>query len=141
MYRASKKLLMASVKKEVMDVECQMVNLYSTNLTAIGTQSALIAGLAFTALNNVYQQDEISSDWLSYVYNSTYTACLIASLIVMTHTIIASMYGPKRALIGIHFLIQNYVNHLNDSLTFSKEDQKVPFLKLVSICTENKLTY
>ena len=93
MYRASKKLLVASVHKEVLEVEARMVNLYSSNLTAIGTQSALIAGLAFTALNNVYQQDEISSDWLSYVYNPTYTACLISSLIVMTHVKVPNIFS------------------------------------------------
>ena len=50
-----------------------MISLYTNNLNSIGIQAALIASLAFTAVNNVYQQAEISSSILAYGYNVTYT--------------------------------------------------------------------
>jgi len=105
MFLSNKNLLGATVHKQVLEVESQMIALYSTNLSSIGTQSALLAGLAFTALNNVYQQNVIKSDWLAYGYNGSYTICLISALMVMSHTVIASMFGPKRALTGIMFLL------------------------------------
>ena len=102
MFLANERLLAASMRKEVLNVEAQMIQLYTNNLNSIGIQSALIASLAFTALNNVYQQSEISNTSLAYAYNISYSACLISSIIVMSQTIVASMFGPKKALLGVN---------------------------------------
>jgi hypothetical protein len=113
MFLANERLLAANMKKEVLDVEAQMISLYTNNLNSIGIQAALVASLAFTALNNVYQQAEISNTFLAYGYNASYTICLISAIIVMSHTTVASMFGPKKALLGTHkdsvFLASEYM--------------------------------
>jgi len=101
MYSANQTLLKASVTKDVMDVQNKIVQLYATNLSSIGTQCALVAGLSYTALTTSYIQDEILSNTLAFLYLSAYTVSLLSALIAMSHTVIASMFGPSKALLGL----------------------------------------
>ena len=107
MFSANQTLLKATVTKDVMDVQNKIVQLYATNLASIGTQCALVAGLSYSALTTTYIQDDILSDALAYIYLPAYTISLLSALIAMSHTVIASMFGPSKALLGIASGLKN----------------------------------
>ena len=54
MIAANKRLLKATLTEGVLSIQTNLIQLYSNNLSAIGTQAALIAGFAFTAVSTGY---------------------------------------------------------------------------------------
>jgi len=50
MIAANKRFLKANLTQGVLGIQTNLINLYSSNLSAIATQAALIAGFSFTAV-------------------------------------------------------------------------------------------
>jgi hypothetical protein len=54
MYLAQERKIYATVDQSILGAQLQLVNLYQNNLSTVGIQSSVIAGLAFGAINNIY---------------------------------------------------------------------------------------
>ena len=50
MIAANKRLLKATLTEGVLSIQQNLITLYSSNLTSLATESAFLAGVAFTAL-------------------------------------------------------------------------------------------
>ena len=106
------------------EVEFLVIQLYTKNLSSVGIVAgnpitweqsdhltlqsiyvAVIAGIDFTALNNIYfvvneQTTQVFCTPVEALYQISYTISLILSIIVMVHAIFAVMFGPKTGLLG-----------------------------------------
>jgi hypothetical protein len=116
MFLYQNRLLKAQILNGILETQERMTDLYSANLNAIGTQAALIAGVTYTAINTCYLQPEINQTWYSFWYNIFYAISISAAMIMVSHTILASMLGPTKSLVG---KIQPYLNiHMLSLHTF-----------------------
>ena len=101
MINANKRLLKATLTQGVLQIQTNLIQLYSDNLSAIGTQAALIAGFAFSATTASYASDgSDGGDCLSYLYFFFYTICFVCALMVLSQATIVTMFGPSKALKG-----------------------------------------
>jgi len=94
MIAANKKLIKATAKQGVLTVQTQLINIYSSNLSAIATQAALVAGLAFQFVIirvDTTQEEQLG---LAYIYFSLFTICLVAALFALSQATVATIYGP-----------------------------------------------
>ena len=107
MFLASNQALTAGMMSDALDIEFKVVNLYTQNLNALGTQAALVAGLAFLAITNAYIPATIHSSLLAHIYYSGYAISFIASLAMICRAIIAAALGPIKAMLGIY----NYIKY------------------------------
>ena len=80
-----------------------MVDLYNTNLNAVGTQAGFIASLSYTVIMFNLTMGEIRTGTLAAIYCSFYAISISSALIIMSHCILASMLGPTKALVGLIF--------------------------------------
>ena len=55
MIAANKRLLKATLTEGVLSIQSNLISLYSSNLAAMGVQSALIGGFAFAAVQNAFE--------------------------------------------------------------------------------------
>ena len=101
MIAANKRLIKANLTQGVTGIQNNLINLYASNLSAVATQAALIAGFAFTAVGSYNAPINLEQEVFSYFYVSAYTLCLIAALFVLSQATIVVMFGPSLALKGI----------------------------------------
>ena len=106
MFRANERTLRASMNKDIAEIESQMIRLYTDNLNSIGIQASILATLAYSGINNPFDEqfhygngsDEM---WfLGYGCNISFMISLIFSLLIMSNTVIAALYGPQLSLLG-----------------------------------------
>ena len=83
-----------------------MVDLYNTNLNAVGTQAGFIASVSYTAVLYNLAMYEMNLGILSAFYCSLYAISISSALIIMSHCILASMLGPTKALVG--YILNSY---------------------------------
>ena len=100
MFLYQNRLLKAELLNGILETQQRMTDLYSANLNAVGTQAALIAGVTYLAINNCFVQVIVLGNWLSFWYNLFYAISMSAAMIMVSHTILASMLGPTKSLIG-----------------------------------------
>lgn len=100
MIAANKRLIKANLTQGVTGIQNNLINLYASNLSAVATQAALIAGFAFSAVGNFAPQTSLAQEVLSYFYTVSYTICLIAAVFVLSQATIVVMFGPSLALKG-----------------------------------------
>ncbi len=105
MIEANKKLIKASFAQGVVGIQGNLVSLYQTNLTAMATQAALIAGFSFQALTNTaafsLQDDSVAHpEVLKFFCYSLFTVSFVAALFVLSQATIVVMFGPSMALKG-----------------------------------------
>jgi len=98
MIEANKKYINATLKQGTAHIQGSLIQLYTYNLNAIGTQAALIAGFAFTALSDLNPTE--ASTALQYFYYIFYTICLITALFVLTQATITAIYGTTLSIKG-----------------------------------------
>jgi hypothetical protein len=98
MIEANKKYINATLKQGTAHIQGSLIQLYTYNLNAIGTQAALIAGFAFTALSDLNPTE--ASTALQYFYYIFYTICLITALFVLTQATIAAIFGTTLSIKG-----------------------------------------
>lgn len=100
MYFAEEKRLYTSVDQQILSSQYQLITLYTNNLCTVAIQASVIAGLSYAALNNIYEMSIVSNSILAYGYHAAYTISLVCSLLVTAQATVASMFGPKKALLA-----------------------------------------
>ncbi len=101
MIAADKNLLQATLTQGVLSIQFQLVNLYTNNLTAIGTVCALVAGFAYTGYGEApYSFVNEGNNILAYIYYPVDLVALSLGLFAVAQTTIATMFGPAMALNG-----------------------------------------
>lgn len=101
MIAANKRLLKATLTEGVLQIQSNLIALYTDNLSAMGVQASLIAGFAFSAVQTEFNSDStIHEDVLSFLYFICYTMCFVSALIVLSQSTIVVMFGPSKALKG-----------------------------------------
>lgn len=100
MIAANKRFLKANLTQGVLGIQTNLINLYSSNLSAIATQAALIAGFSFAAVATEFNVSSLAAEVLSYFYYVCFTVCLTAAIFVLTQATICVMFGPTMALKG-----------------------------------------
>ncbi len=103
MFHYQNRLLKAQTTNGILETQTLMVRLYSSNLNAVGVQAALICSVTIIAINNAYIQTEIKQGWLCLLYQSCYAVSISSALIMVSHTILASMLGPTKSLVGKYY--------------------------------------
>jgi hypothetical protein len=103
MFLYQNRLLKAETTNGILETQTLMVNLYAANLNAVGVQAALICQVTYIGINNAYIQTEIKQGFLCLIYQVCYAVSMSAALIMVSHTILASMLGPTKSLIGKKF--------------------------------------
>lgn len=104
MIAAQKRMLKANLTEGMLGIQANLVHLYSSNLSAVATQAALIAGFAFTACTtelstSLYTTDD-ESTVLAYFYFVFFTICFVAALFCLSQATIVVMFGPSMSLKG-----------------------------------------
>ncbi|CAE7552949.1 unnamed protein product [Symbiodinium microadriaticum] len=98
---ADRNMLKASLAKGVLEIQLTLIQLYTSNLNAIGTQAALVAGFAFTGIaETIYPQGEFVDGILEYFYYFFITTTLVSGLFAVSQSTIVTLYGPAMALSG-----------------------------------------
>lgn len=100
MIAANKRYLKANLTQGVLGIQTNLINLYSSNLSAIATQAALIAGFSFAAVATDFTSTSLAGEVLSYFYYVCFTLCLTAAIFVLTQATVCVMFGPTMALKG-----------------------------------------
>ena len=100
MFLYQTRLLKADVSNGVLESQFRMIDLYTSNLNAVGTQAALIASVSYLAIQNALTIVPIKSGPLAVIYQSLYAVSISSALIMVSHCVLASMLGPTKALIG-----------------------------------------
>jgi hypothetical protein len=109
MFRANSRLIASEIQNNSLYVENLVIQLYTRNLSAVCIQAAVIAGIAFSALNNIFYilnakwslalavdpnaPPGVACDLLEICYH---TISFIISLIIMCHAVFAILFGPKK---------------------------------------------
>lgn len=127
MIAANKRFLEATLKEGVLNIQSNLLSLYGSNLSTMGTQAALLAGFAFSAIQSSYGGFDPFTDAMSFVYFIFYTLSLVSALIVLTQTTIVTMFGPTKALLG-----KTDKEVLDASLNMRKEQRSV--LEMAALC-------
>jgi hypothetical protein len=98
---ADRNMLKASLAKGVLEIQLTLIQLYTSNLNAIGTQAALVAGFAFTGIaETMYPQGDWIDGILEYFYYFFITTTLVSGLFAVSQSTIVTLYGPAMALSG-----------------------------------------
>lgn len=84
----------------MLNIQTNLITLYSNNLSAIATQAALVAGFAFTAVTGDTDTGTIAKLVLSYFYYVLFTVCFVTALFILSQATIVVMFGPTMALKG-----------------------------------------
>jgi hypothetical protein len=101
MFLYQSRLLKAETTNGILNAQTLMANLYSTNLNALGTQAALICSVTYISINLSYVPVTIKANYFSLGYQTCYAISLSAALIMVSHSLLASLLGPTKSLIGL----------------------------------------
>ncbi len=84
----------------MLGIQTNLVQLYTSNLTAMATQAALIGGFSFTAVLVASDPGSLADQVLGYFYYVCFAICLVTSLFILSEATIVVMFGPTMALKG-----------------------------------------
>ena len=104
MFLANNKRLCAETEQGVASAQLEIVNLFTSNLSSLATQSCLIAALAYVGTSNAYTIIPNKHGFLAFFYQSLYVASLTSSLTIVCQCTIATMLGPTKAMLGETFI-------------------------------------
>ena len=96
---ADKRALETNLKVSLLAIREKELNFYTTNCLAVGTQSALLAGFAYSGLTQVAFPYE-APYLIKLLYMLTTTTAMGFELIAVMNTTLLSMVGPGLALRG-----------------------------------------
>jgi len=96
---ADKRALETNLKVSLLAIREKELNFYTTNCLAVGTQSALLAGFAYSGLTQVAFPHE-APYLIKLLYMLTTTTAMGFELIAVMNTTLLSMVGPGLALRG-----------------------------------------
>lgn len=100
MFLYQNRLLKANLLNGIMECQQRMTDLYTVNLNSLGTMAALVAGVVYGAVGTIYIQPIVSQSWVSFWYNLLFAISIASAMIMVSHTILASMLGPTKSLVG-----------------------------------------
>ena len=96
---ADKRALETNLKVSLLAIREKELNFYTTNCLAVGTQSALLAGFAYSGLTQVAFPHE-APYLIKLLYLLVTTTAMGFELIAVMNTTLLSMVGPGLALRG-----------------------------------------
>ena len=96
---ADKRALETNLKVSLLAIREKELNFYTTNCLAVGTQSALLAGFAYSGLTQVAFPHE-APYLIKLLYLLITTTAMGFELIAVMNTTLLSMVGPGLALRG-----------------------------------------
>ena len=97
MLLADKRALETNLKVSLLQIREKELAFYTNNCLAIGTQSALLAGFAYAALQTSIEKDPY---WVHLCYLCFSVASLGFQLLSVVSTTLLAMLGPGLALRG-----------------------------------------
>ena len=92
--------LKSEVCKGILEAQYRMVTLYTQNLGSLGAKAAFVATLTYSGIQNALIVPIPSATNYAWLFNISFAISLSASLIIVTHCVLASMLGPTKALVG-----------------------------------------
>jgi hypothetical protein len=98
MIAADKNLLKATLTQGVLQIQNNLITLYTNNLNNMAVISGLIAGFAYTGYIEAVYPVTPKDNVISYFFHPINVVCLIASLICVSQASIVSIFGPSMAL-------------------------------------------
>lgn len=98
-------MMKASLTRGVLQIQLNLIELYTSNLNSIATQAALISGFEFTGIaETVYPDNQTSGVYLqeklAYFYYGFITFGIVCGLFAVSQATIVTIYGPGTALSG-----------------------------------------
>eukprot|EP00908_Phaeocystis_cordata_P024111 Transcript_6586.p2 GENE.Transcript_6586~~Transcript_6586.p2 ORF type:complete len:244 (-),score=70.26 Transcript_6586:346-1077(-) len=96
---ADKRALETNLKVSLLAIREKELNFYTTNCLAVGTQSALLAGFAYSGLTQVAFPHD-APYFIKLLYMLATTTAMGFELIAVMNTTLLSMVGPGLALRG-----------------------------------------
>ena len=92
--------LSTSLQSAALEIRERELNLFHDSLGSVGTQAALFAGFAFSALVEFEIPEELTGGWVTWVFTLLCVITLILNLNCVVHAISVSVWGPGLALRG-----------------------------------------
>ena len=102
MYAARQKSHKESIQYDTLKAKNLLIELYTDNLNSISILASILATLAFTGMNNPFD-DQYHDGAISpygYGYFLCFAISLVLSMLVMSLSVVAALYGPQLALLG-----------------------------------------
>jgi hypothetical protein len=98
-------MMKAALTRGVLQIQLNLIELYTSNLNSIATQAALISSFEFTGIaETVYPSNQTSGvplqTKLAYFYYGFITFGLVCGLFAVSQATIVTIYGPGTALSG-----------------------------------------
>jgi hypothetical protein len=98
-------MMKAALTRGVLQIQLNLIELYTSNLNSIATQAALISSFEFTGIaETVYPTNQTSNvplqNVLAYFYYSFITFGIVCGLFAVSQATIVTIYGPGTALSG-----------------------------------------
>lgn len=101
MLHGDKSYLKATLTRGLLELQNRLIELYTGNLQAIGTQAALIGAFAFAGIGEI-SMPKSGYTWigLSYFYDFFIHMTLCLSIFAVTQSTVVTIFGPAVALKG-----------------------------------------
>lgn len=116
MLLADKRALETNLKVSLLSIREKELNYYTSNCIAIGTQSALLAGFAYAALQTTVDKNPV---WVHMIYLICSVASLGFQLVAVVSTTLLAMIGPGLALRGpdgsMHTAVDNMIGEYRNA--------------------------
>ena len=103
------RLLKSTVAEGVLTSQFRMIDLYTKNLNAVGSQAAFIASISYFSIQNALATPEINCSIYAWVSQVLYAIGVCSALIMTSHCVLSSMFGPTKALIGTIEIHRTYI--------------------------------
>ena len=103
MLLADKRDLQNQLKLSVLHIEEKELNLYTNNCNTIGTQAALLAGFAFSALIEVRGETFVEGDdhtWVKSLWFALTAVAMMLEIFALVKSMQLSIWAPGLALRG-----------------------------------------
>jgi len=100
MFKYESKLLKSSIAEGVVHSQFRMISLYSKNLNAVGTQAAFITTISYFSIQNALLTEKVNHSNYAWASQVLYAVSICSALIMVSHCILSSMFGPTKALVG-----------------------------------------
>jgi hypothetical protein len=102
MLQADRKVLQANLARGTLTIQYRLITLYSHNLSALGTNAALIANLAILGVveTDFPKHHEEFEPYNSSVYYVCLICCIVCAFVAFTQSSMEVIWVPSKALSG-----------------------------------------
>ena len=140
MIAGDKNLLTATLTQGVLNIQGNLITLYSRNINGMAVQAALIAGFCWTGyVEVIYPIDDVNLI-LAYFFYPLNALCFITTIYIVSQASLGVIFGPTAALTG------DTAEHVMDAIRNMRYQQEHLFIvgfACISLCfiTNILLTY